>query len=213
MISDHPAISIVNSTAELFHAQRNSPTQLKQVLRHILNSVEFRSSWGEKTKRPFEIITSAFRAGGIDFEFTGDDDYSSAFYWLFEHIGQPLFKRHSPDGYPDTGENWLNSSTMIGRWRLLNWLSTLEKGNGKPRMDVVAQTPAEIRSATALVDFWIERILGRPVSSTERGHFIDFMAQGQNPNLALPIDSDPNTQKRLSSLVALILMSPEFQRR
>ncbi len=213
LISDHPADSIVNSTAELFHAQRTSPTQLKQVLRHILNSAEFRGSWGEKTKRPFEIITSAFRAAGIDFEFTGDDDYSSAFYWLFEHIGQPLFRRPSPDGYPDTAENWLNSSTMIGRWRLLNWLSTLEKDNGQPRMDVVAQTPAEIRSAAALVDYWLERILGRPVSSADRGHFIDFMAQGQNPNLALPIDSDPNTQKRLSSMVALILMSPEFQRR
>ena len=78
-------------------------------------------------------------------------------------------------------------------------------------MDVLAQTPAHIRSATALADFWIARILGRTIEAGDREHIIDFMAQGHNPHLDLPIDSDPGTQKRLGSMVALILLSPEFQ--
>ena len=71
LISDTPPDSIVNSTAELFYSQRNSPTQLKEVLRHILSSTEFQNTWGEKTKRPFEVIVSALRATAADFTVHG----------------------------------------------------------------------------------------------------------------------------------------------
>jgi uncharacterized protein (DUF1800 family) len=210
-ISDNPSATIVNSTAELFYAQRHSPNQLKEVLRHILNSTEFRTTWGAKTKRPFEVIASALRATAVDLTFTVEGADSASFFWRYDQIGQPLFGRRSPDGYPDTQEHWLNTSTMVMRWQLLNWLTTLEDGSGNLRMDVLAQTPAHIRSATALADFWIARILGRTIEAGDREHIIDFMAQGHNPHLDLPIDSDPGTQKRLGSMVALILLSPEFQ--
>lgn len=210
-ISDNPSATIVNSTAELFYAQRHSPNQLKEVLRHILNSTEFRTTWGAKTKRPFEVIASALRATAVDLTFTVEGADSASFFWRYDQIGQPLFGRRSPDGYPDTQEHWLNTSTMVMRWQLLNWLTTLEDGSGNLRMDVLAQTPAHIRSATALADFWIARILGRAIDASDREHIIDFMAQGHNPHLDLPIDSDPGTQKRLGSMVALILLSPEFQ--
>ncbi len=210
-INDDPPDSIVNSTADLFYSQRNSPTQIKQVMRHILSSTEFRNSWGEKTKRPFEIIASAMRTTAVDFTFTVDDNDSATFFWLYDQIGQALFRRRSPDGYPDTQEYWLNTSTMVRRWQLLNWLTTDDDEIGNLRMDILGQTPANILSATALVDFWINRILGRTINSGDRQHIIDFMAQGHNPDFDLPVGSDPDTQARLASMVGLILISPEFQ--
>ncbi|MDX1412745.1 MAG: DUF1800 domain-containing protein [Candidatus Promineifilaceae bacterium] len=210
-ISDNPPQSIVDSTAELFYAQRHSPSQLKKVMRHLLNSVEFRTTWGAKTKRPFEVIVSACRACAIDFTFSVSDGDSSTFFWLYDQIGQPLFGRRPPDGYPDKKENWLNTSTMVSRWQLLNWLITVEDDLGNLRIDVVGQTPANVRSSIALVDFWLNRILGRSIDPAERQHLIDFMAQGHNPNLDLPLDSDENIQTRLGSMVGLILLSPEFQ--
>ncbi len=210
-ISDYPTNSIVSSAADLFYSQRNSPTQIKQVVRHILSSTEFRNSWGGKTKRPFEVIASALRACAVDFPFLIDDADNDTFFWFFGQIGQPLLQRRSPDGYPDTREDWLNTSTMVRRWRLLNWLTTVDDDIGNLRMDTLAQTPANIRSATELVDYWTDRILGRTISSSDRQHIIDFMAQGYNPDLALPLDTDLTVQTRLSSMVGLILLSPEFQ--
>ncbi len=212
-ISDKPSASIVSSTAALFHEKRNSPQQITEVLRHILNSTEFKNSWGQKTKRPYEMIASALRASAAEYSFAADDPDNGSIYWLFEQLGQPLFRRRSPDGYPDKQVYWLNSSSMVGAWRLLNWLSAREDSNGRLRMDVLSQTPAQIRSAVEIADFWIYRVLGRTIPAADRQHIIDFMAQGHHPDLDLPLDTDLATKRRLSSLVALLFMSPEFQYR
>ncbi len=210
-INDDPPPSIVNSTADLFYAQRNSPTQIKEVLRHILNSAEFRNSWGGKTKRPFEVIASALRASNADFTFKIEDGQSDSFFWLYDRIGQPLYRHRAPDGYGDTKEDWLNTSTMVYRWRIINWLTILQREDETLRIDVMGQTPAHVRSAVELADFWIYRLLGRSIDSGERQHIIDFMAQGHHPDHDLPLDSDSSVQERLSSMVGLILLSPEFQ--
>ena len=54
LVGDDPPEALVQSSAELFHAQRAAPDQLKQVVRHIVLSELFRASWGRKVKRPFE---------------------------------------------------------------------------------------------------------------------------------------------------------------
>jgi uncharacterized protein (DUF1800 family) len=61
-ISDNPPERIVNEAAALFTAKWQAPDQLKQVVRLILLSPEFRSSWGQKIKRPFEVAVSALRS-------------------------------------------------------------------------------------------------------------------------------------------------------
>ncbi len=211
LVSDNPAESLVNSTAGVFYDQRNSPTQIAAVVRHILTSPDFRTTWAQKVKRPFEVLASAMRASSMDFTFTVSDQISLSFFWLFDDTGQPLFKRKSPDGYPDTMSDWLNTSTLITRWRLLNWLATVENADGSLIIDPFALTPAHIRSSAALADYWIERVFGRAISSAERNIIVDFMAQGLSPNLALNLETDPNIQKRLTSMVALLFLSPEFQ--
>ena len=210
-ISDAPPDSIVNSAADLFYNQRQSPTQIKEVLRHIFSSSEFRSSWGGKTKRPFDVIASAMRAAGADFNFRVDDGVNDSFFWIYERIGQPLFRRPTPDGYPDTKEDWLNTSTMVMRWRLINWLTTVKDDQDKWRLDFISQTPAYVRSATELSDFWIARIFGRSIPASDRQNIIDFMAQGINPDFDLPVDTDSGIQTRLITMVGLLLLSPEFQ--
>ncbi len=77
-------------------------------------------------------------------------------------------------------------------------------------LDVVDQTPADVRTANELADFWIDRVLGRAMPAAERSELVEFMAQGHNPTYDLPIDSDCDTQERLRSMVSLIFMSPSF---
>ena len=211
LISDDPPESIVQSAAELFTAQKDAPDQLKQVVRHILRSTEFRSTWGQKIKRPFEAAVSALRAADADFTIMLGDDDSDSFLYYYDRMGQPLFSWPTPDGYPDFKAAWHSTTPMVMRWRLFNWLIDLRDDADAFRLDVLSQTPAGVRSPTDLADFWLNRILGRAASSTTRQQVIEFMAQGRNPDYDLPLDTDEDVQDRLRSMVALILMSPEFQ--
>lgn len=212
LISDTPPEAVVQSAAEVFRQQRQAADQLAQVVGHILRSEAFRTTWGEKIKRPFEAIVSAMRATGAEWTLSLDEEKSSNFIWLYDQIGQPLYNWLTPDGYPDTKEDWLGTTSLVMRWRMVNWLLEVKDGEVF-RTDVLSQTPAEVRSPVALADFWINRLLGHAMSTEGWEEVVDFMAQGRNPEFDLPLDGDTAVQERLRSMVGLILMSPEFQLR
>jgi uncharacterized protein (DUF1800 family) len=211
LISDDPPESVVQSAADLFRAQKDAPDQLKQVVRHILRSMEFRTTWGEKIKRPFEAVVSALRATDADFTIKLDDGDSNSFLWLYGNIGQDLYYWRSPDGYPDFKEAWQSTTSMVMRWRMFNWLVDVTDDAGNYRLDILGQTPEDVRSPNALADLWITRILGRTMDAADRQRIVEFMAQGRNPDYDLPLDTDVYVQARLRAMIGLILMSPEFQ--
>lgn len=212
-ISDDPPESIVEAAADVFHTHITHPGQIRRTLRLILNSDEFKQTWGEKTKRPFEIVASALRATNADLDFVVDGDDVSSFFWRYDACGQPLFGWHAPDGFPDLADKWQSTTPRVMTWRLILWLTEIEKGEtGVPRLDVVGQTPASARSANALADFWTLRLLGRNMAAGDQQEVVDFMAQGFNPDLDLNL-ADEDTAERLATMVALILNSPYFLER
>jgi hypothetical protein len=210
LIGDFPPDSVVNAAAAVFTAQSGAQDQLAQVVRTILLSDEFRGSWGQKVKRPFEIAVSSLRAAGADFPFIEGNSNTETFEWLYYNTGQYLFSWHPPNGYPDMAEAWVSTSPRVMCWRLCNWLVDVDDGAGNYLLDTLAQTPPDIRSANGLADFWIDRVFGHSVSDADRQELVDFMAQGHNAYFDLPLDSDPDTRERLQAMVGLIIMSPEF---
>ena len=208
LIGDNPPDAVVQAAADVFYAQRAAPDQLKQVVRTILLSPEFRTTWGEKIKRPFEFAVSLLRAAEADF--APQDN----FFWSYEDLGQPLFGWRPPDGYPDVKEDWSSTMPLLQRWRLTNWLMDGWRigGDGADRdnlrVDVTAQHPAALKTPIAIVDFWSQRILGRLLPPDERQEVIDFMAAGRNPDYDLPAE---DITDRLRFMVGLIFMSPAFQ--
>lgn len=76
------------------------------------------------------------------------------------------------------------------------------------KTDVYNQTPAEIRTAEGLADFWINRLLGRTLSDTDRSAVITVMAQEYGIQDQLPSD---HVQYVLPGMIEVILMSPDFQ--
>ncbi len=213
LIGDSPPQGVVDAAAAVFTSQAAAADQLAQVVRTILLSPAFLATWGDKVKRPFEIATSALRAGDADFPFVIDDEDTDTFRWLYYNTGQNLFSWHPPNGYPDSAEAWVTSSPRVMSWRLLNWLVDVTDPSGNRRLDAYAATPPQVRSANQLANFWIDRLLGRAMPAQERQEIVDFMAQGHNPDFDLPLDSDPEVRDRLQSMVGLVFMSPEFLRR
>jgi uncharacterized protein (DUF1800 family) len=207
LISDNPPESVVQAAVDVFIANKTAPDQLKKVVRAILLSQEFRTTWGEKIKRPFEFSVSLLRALRADFA------PLDPFFWSYDGIGQALFNWRPPNGYPDDREAWSGTMPMLQRWRHCNWLFGWKVGGEGAdaetyRIRPEKQTSDIYTTPNSLVDYWSIRILGRALPSNERQPIVDFMASGRNPDFDLPADQ---IEGRLRQMVALICMSPSFQ--
>jgi uncharacterized protein (DUF1800 family) len=208
-IADDPPQSVVDAAAAVFTSQWQAPDQLKQVMQIILLSDEFKSTWGEKIKRPFEIAVSAMRAANGRLILKMDNSDTSSFLWRYSGTGHWPFGWPAPNGYPDVRGAWKSMTPRVMSWRLCAWLVDFYNSNDQAYLNILGQTPTSVRSANELADFWIDRILNRPMESAERQEIVDFMAQGFNPDFDLDF-SDEDTKDRLRSMVGLIFMSPEF---
>lgn len=200
LVSDEPSESLITAAATAFADHRDAPDQLRKVTRVILTHPDFTSVWGEKFKRPFEMVAYALRATNASWTWT------STFNWNMSLVGQRLFEWSPPTGYPDTRGAWLTSTYLLRRWNFLN--SLCEGGVSGTTVNLVAETPAASVTARQIVRYWADRVLGYRLSESELAPFYDFMARGRNLDLALPT---AERNGRINSLVALILSSPYAQ--
>jgi uncharacterized protein (DUF1800 family) len=207
LIADNPPEPVVDAATQVFLAHKDAPDQLKQVVRTILLSEEFRSTWGEKIKRPFEAAISMLRA--LNVELTPFPLW--AFDYYYAPMGQPLFQHHAPDGYADLRDRWANTMSMLHRWKFCNALIDGWIGDETTVLTVnlLDQMPATLRTPNAIADFWIERLLGRPMFPTSnRAEIVQALAQDQAPSHTLSADEIAG---RLPFAIKLILMAPDFQ--
>ncbi|MCA9916136.1 MAG: DUF1800 domain-containing protein, partial [Anaerolineae bacterium] len=208
-VSDNPPSSLVESAALVFHNQWDQPNQLREVVKTILLSDEFKSAstWGQKVKRPFVTVAGALRSCNLNFNFTNTSDEDSLHYqnswdfqWTMELTGHMPFTWETPDGFADKKEAWLGGTTLVMSWRCINWLFR-SAGEYGYRVDAVAATKAALdvneRTAANIVDYWLERILGYASGTTpafasdKRMQLIAFMQQdAASPDTVLDLDLD-----------------------
>ncbi len=211
LLGDSPPPAVVDAAAAVFTDHWQDGDQIARVVRTILLAPEFLATWGDKVKRPFQIAVSSFRGAGGDLPFRLGDGVTEWFYWEYYQTGQPLFSWHPPNGYPDFKAAWNTTAPRVMCWRLANFfVQVWDEDDEVPYFDLLAQTPAEVLSASALVEFWSRRILGRALPAGDEQTLVVFMAQGAGPFDDLPLRTDWETQERLRAMVALILMSPSF---
>jgi len=203
-VSDTPPPALVTRAAATF---LETDGDIRETVRTIVTSPEFfaRRAFHAKVKSPFELVVSAMRA--LD----ADPDGTSRTAQVVSRLGQPLFGHQAPNGYPETGEAWMNTGAILNRInfgllvaggrvpgvRLASW----------PRARELAALPRE-----AQVDGVIQELLGGFVSPDTR----EVLRTGANPLLQrLATDSLPaaDAPRGLAQLVGLALGSPEFQRR
>ncbi|MBB1060724.1 DUF1800 domain-containing protein [Marilutibacter spongiae] len=219
-VGDEPSESLVRSAASVFRQNWQRADQIERVLRHILNSSPMYNAWGQKARRPFEAIVAAMRATGSDWTLRLDNDASNSFMWRLGFTGHEPYAWPAPNGYPDTEQAWTGANSLAMDWKLLNWLTEARDAD-VPLLPILATTRAQVPqwTATRLVDYWCNRILGRAPASARRQLLIGFMAQNGDPASHLIADTNAwagndlknhYNQERLRSMVSLILMSPEF---
>ena len=179
-VSDDPPPALVERAAQTF---LKTDGDIREVVRTIVTSPEFfsRAAYRSKVKSPFELVASSLRALGA----RPDTTMRSAQVVAF--LGQPVFGHRDPNGWPETGEAWMNSGAILNR---INFGAALAGGR-LPNASVAQWSDAErLRSAPRdqQVDAVVDAFLGGHVSPDTR----QILLEGENPltqRLAATVDT------------------------
>ena len=108
LVSDTPSPSLVEHVATTFLRTRGD---IRESVRAIVTSPEFfsRSAYRSKVKSPFELVASALRAVGAE------PDTSMRSAQVVALLGQPIYGHQAPNGWPETGEAWMNAGAILNR--------------------------------------------------------------------------------------------------
>ncbi|MEM8530165.1 MAG: DUF1800 domain-containing protein [Chloroflexota bacterium] len=223
-IADNPPESVVDAAVDVWMNNLNSDDQIKKVMRTILLSEAFKTTWGEKIKRPFEAIVSYLRATEAEMENDHpekeDPDHGNnwgSIMWRMRQTGHKIFEWAPPTGFPDTAGYWMSTNGLLQRWNIPHVIA--QSWGGDAQIDLIGATDMQ-SSCTDIVDFWINRLCGYEIDASRREELIAFMAQEGNPTQApQPNDGAPDwkdpkaLEDRLKSMVQLLAMYPEFHMR
>ena len=206
-VSDTPSAGLVERAAETY---RRTDGDIREVVRTIITSPEFfaREAYRAKVKSPFEVVLSTLRALGAP----ADSSIRTA--RVIASLGQPVYGRQTPDGWPEIADGWLGTGAILNR---INFGLVVAAGRvpganpmAVPGIEVLRQAPRETQ-----VDGVIGMFLGGDASSVTRS----VLLTGRNPLLEAAADTmasmrrEPSSPRGLAQVIGLALGSPEFQRR
>jgi len=181
-VSDDPPPALLDRMAQTF---TKSDGDLRAVMQTMFASTEFFSegAWEGKMKSPLEMVVSAVRA--LNGEVT--DTYALA--QKISDLGETLYGKVEPTGYPNTGEAWLNTASVLGR---INFATALASGQiAGVKLD---SSRLEGKDAAAIA----REVLARDASA-ETQEAIRKGMEGKEPTPRF--------------LAGLVISSPDFQRR
>ena len=198
-VSDSPPPALVDEAATVF---LRTDGDIREVVRTIITSNEFysRGAYRSKVKSPFEVVVSALRA------MNAQPDETPRTARTIARLGQPIYGHQAPNGYPETGDAWMNAGAILNR---INF-GIAAAANRLPGADVRAIPGLEsLRTAPReqQADAIAALLLGGSVSAETRA----ILISGENP-LQRPDQETPRLAG-IAQIVGLALGSPEFQRR
>jgi hypothetical protein len=204
-LADDPPHDLLEQTIATWTAHASAADQIAQTIRTIVLSDQFRTTWGKKVKRPLEFVASLLRA--VEADFTPDPN----FLWMMDQSNQRLFRWPTPTGHPDKSAYWLGASVMLDRWTVP--IALLNGWQGAAvRSHLLRLMPPEAVTCRQVAAFWIGRLLGYSPDRATASVIEAFACRGADPEAPLP-GSDPQEVDRVTQLVGLIAMTPEFHLR
>ena len=201
-VSDDPPETLVRKMADTF---LKSDGDIREVLRTMFQAPEFWSpdAYRAKIKTPLEFVVSAIRSTDADV------DNAMPLVQTLNRMGMPLYQMQPPTGYSAKNEAWQSTSALLNR---INFALTL--GSGRlpgAKVDTNAllgnAEPADGEATVAKLE---QALLAGDVS--EKTH-ATIMKQVDDPQITGRLEDDPKRPPNAGVIAALILGSPEFQKR
>jgi len=171
-VSDSPSKALVDHAAQVY---LKTDGDIREVLRAIITSPEFFSqqAFRSKVKSPFEVVVSAMRA------LNAAPDSTPRTAQVIAYLGQPIFGHQAPNGWPETGESWMNTGAILNR---INFGMAAAAGRlpganlrALPALDTIRSAPREKQ-----VDAVVATILNGMISPDTRA----VLVSGEHPLLA-----------------------------
>ena len=213
-VSDEPPPALVERAAQTF---RDTDGDIRRVVVTIVTSPEFFSAeaYRAKIKTPLEVVASSVRAldGELAPPATAGLPGPGGGYALAQQVnklGEPLYQQQPPTGYPDVAEAWVNTGALLNRMNFALGLTA----NRVPgvRVDLArAVGSADRRKPDQVLDALLRSVLHGQATPQTRSV---LAAQLDDPEITRATRDDrgpANTD--VEKLAALVLGSPEFQRR
>jgi len=179
-VSDNPPQKLVDKMAKSF---TDHDGDIKQVLITMVTSPEF---WDKKvmlvkTKSPLELAVSSVR--GLNANVT--DPYP-LFNWI-ARMGEKIYYYQAPTGFPDRGQYWINSGSLLSRMDFSLALTTNQIGGTKVNLNTFTNHRDPQNAQLAIVAY------------------SKLLLPGQNPDETVkeltPLLSDPNMAAKMSTAI------------
>jgi uncharacterized protein (DUF1800 family) len=168
-VGDTPPEALVDRAAQTF---LKTDGDIREVVRTIVTSPEFfsRAAYRTKVKSPFELVASALRAVGAQ----ADTTLRSA--QMVGFLGAPIFGHQAPNGWPETGESWMNSGAILNR---INFGVTVAAGRlpGAALSEWTERASLKTATRDQQVDAVILAFFGGQASPDTR----QILLSGENP--------------------------------
>jgi uncharacterized protein (DUF1800 family) len=119
-VSDDPPRSLTDRMAKTFQKTHGD---IAEVLETLFESREFAASLGAKFKDPMHFVISTMR---LAYDGKPVMNTHPVVNWL-NALGEPLFGRQTPDGYPLTESGWASSGQISRRFEIARAIGS---GNG-----------------------------------------------------------------------------------
>lgn len=116
-VGDQPAPALVKAMSERFI---KSDGDISQTLETLFKSKEFKASLDSKFRNPMEVVVSTARLAYEDRQIQNYIPLTNS----LDRLGQGLYKRVTPDGYPLQKSMWDGSSQLFQRFEVVRFLST-----------------------------------------------------------------------------------------
>lgn len=197
-VADSPPQGLIDRMVKVWH---KTDGDLRSVYREVLESPEFwsRASYRAKVKKPLQFVVSSVRALGGELDVKGDlPKFLAA-------MGEEPYRCAPPTGYPDVAGAWVNPGAMISR---LNFAINVANNRIEGVYAVLPALSHRPTSAAKLIEGVEKRLLHERLSPASQAVVLRQF-EGQTWAMA---DGEVRPIN-LTKATALILGSPEFQRR
>jgi hypothetical protein len=204
-VSDSPSTSSISDCADTFLENRQESNQIAIVLESIFRSSDFSASlhFHSKVKTPLEFVAAFLRQFPIQISFS-DTRYS------LRAMNMNLFYYPNPTGWPEVGEQWINSYNYLQYFQFINNVIFNKPSPSKNYFEspVSFFKNNNLETAEGIVGYIFHNALSHDYSSLEWNTAMGILTE--NGNIDFDIN-DPDAEKKIRTLLATILSFPKYQ--
>ncbi len=142
-VSDNPPAALVARMSQTF---QRTDGDIAATMRTLLTSAEFTQSLGHKFKDPLHYVVSAIRLAYDDKPIL---NVAPMLNWL-NRMGEPLYGRQTPDGYPLVEAAWASPGQMTTRFEIARAIGSGNAGLFKTDEAQPQERPAFPQLANSL---------------------------------------------------------------